>query len=188
MDILAVAARLKIGTRHCFTAPDRKESIADHSWRVALTAMLLSREDAFAGYNMNRVIRMCLIHDLGEAFTGDIPSFEKCAGQEAAEAQAFDRWVATFPAPQREEWQSLLAEMTAQETPESKLYQALDKLEAVISHDESDLLTWLPLEFDLQLTYGQEQAAFSPYLREWKAAIDELTRKKIDAFRNRSLS
>ena len=41
LSILSVSAKLKLNTRHCFTAPDRKESVADHSWRLALTAMLL---------------------------------------------------------------------------------------------------------------------------------------------------
>lgn len=186
LDILAVAARLKTNTRHCFTAPDRKESVADHSWRIALMAMLLSGEEEFAGYDMDRVIRMCLIHDLGEAFTGDIPTFEKTAGQAQTEDRLFDGWVASFPPPQRTEWQTLLAEMNAQKTPEARLYKALDKLEAVISHDESDLATWLPLEFDLQLTYGREQVAFSPYLRELKAAVDDFTRREIDAFREKA--
>lgn len=186
LDILAVAARLKTNTRHCFTAPDRKESVADHSWRIALMAMLLSGEEEFAGYDMDRVIRMCLIHDLGEAFTGDIPTFEKTTGQAQTEDRLFDGWVASFPLPQRTEWQALLAEMNAQKTPEARLYKALDKLEAVISHDESDLATWLPLEFDLQLTYGREQVAFSPYLRELKAAVDDFTRREIDAFREKA--
>ena len=186
LDILAVAARLKTNTRHCYTAPDRKESVADHSWRIALMAMLLSGEEEFAGYDMDRVIRMCLIHDLGEAFTGDIPTFEKTAGQAQTEDRLFDGWVASFPPPQRTEWQTLLAEMNAQKTPEARLYKALDKLEAVISHDESDLATWLPLEFDLQLTYGREQVAFSPYLRELKAAVDDFTRREIDAFREKA--
>lgn len=65
--------------RHCFTAPDRAESVADHSWRIALMAMLLTGEEEFKSMDMNKVIRMCLIHDLGETFTGDIPAFQKTA-------------------------------------------------------------------------------------------------------------
>ena len=77
LEILRVAARLKTNTRHCFTAPERAESVADHSWRTALMAMLLSGEEEYRDLDMDRVIRMCLIHDLGEAFTGDIPAFVK---------------------------------------------------------------------------------------------------------------
>ena len=64
---------------------------------------------------------------------------------------------------------------------EAKLYKALDKLEAVLSHDESDISTWLPLEYDLQFHYGREQVQFSPYLRKFKTVLDDMTREKIRA-------
>ena len=180
LDILSVAAKLKISPRHCFTEPGRRESVADHSWRLALTAMLLSGEAEFADYDMNRVIRMGLIHDLGEAFTGDIPTFLKSEADGQAESDILTRWIEGFPEPQRGEWLALWAEMEALETREAKLYKALDKLEAVIAHNESDIATWLPLEYDLQLTHGREQVAFSPYLKSLKAAIDEVTLDKIN--------
>ena len=179
IGILTVAARLKTNTRHCFTEPGRRESVADHSWRLALMAMLLSGEEAFKDTDMDRVIRMCLIHDLGEAFTGDIPTFMKAEADEQAESDSLTGWIDGFPEPQRGEWLALLTEMETQETREARLYKALDKLEAVISHNESDIATWLPLEYDLQLTHGREQVAFSPYLQALKAAIDEITREKI---------
>ncbi len=142
-------------------------------------AMLLSGEEEFRDTDMNRVIRMCLIHDLGESFTGDIPAFDKTAGDTKKEDALFDGWVASFPEPQRGEWQGLLAEMEALSTKEAKTYKALDKLEAVLSHDESDLDTWLPLEYDLQLTYGRDNVAFSPRLQALKDAIDAWTEEKI---------
>lgn len=128
---------------------------------------------------MDRVIRMCLIHDLGESFTGDIPTFEKSDADTQTEDELFLNWVQSFPEPQRKEWQTLLAEMERLETKEAKTYKALDKLEALISHNESDISTWLPLEYELQLTYGQENMQFSEYLRGFRQTIDEWTRKKI---------
>ena len=142
-------------------------------------AMLLSHESEFAGLDMNRVIRMCLIHDLGESFTGDIPTFLKTEDDAASEDDIFIRWVQGFPEPERTEWMGLLEEMIALRTPEAQLYKALDKLEALISHDESDIGTWLPLEYDLQLTYGQENMRFSPYLTRLRQLIDDWTRDKI---------
>ena len=177
LKILEVAGRLKGTTRHCWTEPDRKESVADHSWRIALMAMLLTPE--FPELDMDKVIRMCLIHDLGEAFTGDIPTFWKTEADVEKEEGLFDGWVATLPEDTRAEWTALLAEMEALETKEAKLYKALDKMEAVISHNESDISTWLPLEYDLQLTYGAENVRFSPYMTELKAEIDAWTREKI---------
>ena len=179
MKILSQAARLKTTTRHCYTGVDRKESVADHSWRIALMAMLMTGIEEFRDLDMDRVIRMCLIHDLGESFTGDIPTFEKTEGDADVEDDLFRKWVESFPEPQRTEWQGLLTEMEAQETKEAKLYKALDKLEALISHNESDISTWLPLEYDLQLTYGRENMQFSEYLKELRASVDEWTHTKI---------
>lgn len=177
LSVLNVAEKLKCTLRHCHTSTGRQESVAEHSWRIALMAMLLKPE--FPEADTDRVIRMCLIHDLGEAFTGDIPAFDKTEADIAQEDAAFDAWVRTLPNGTRQEFTELLLEMNAQQTVEAKLYKALDKLEAVIQHDQADISTWLPLEYDLQLRYGAENVAFSPYLQQLKAAIDTWTREKI---------
>lgn len=177
LSALSVAERLKCATRHCYTSTGRHESVAEHSWRIALMAMLLTPE--FPELDMDRVIRMCLIHDLGEAFTGDIPTFHKTAADAETEDRLFGDWVSTLPDETRGEFRSLLDEMDALQTTEAKLYKALDKMEAVISHNESDLSTWLPLEYDLQLTYGAENVKFSPYMTALKSEIDAWTRRKI---------
>ena len=179
LRILSQAGRLKTTTRHCYTEPDRKESVADHSWRIALMAMLMTGIEEYRDLDMNKVIRMCLIHDLGESFTGDIPTFEKTEDDAGMEDDLLGNWVHTFPEPQRSEWTQLLSEMEALETRESKLYKALDKLEALISHNESDIRTWLPLEYDLQFKYGQENMQFSEYLKQLRALVDDWSREKI---------
>ena len=74
--------------------------------------------------------------------------------------------------------------MAALETPEAKLYKALDKIEAVIQHNEGDIKTWLPLEYDLQLTYGAVEMKFSPYMMGLKECIDQWTREKIEKAKN----
>ena len=179
LRILSQASRLKTTTRHCYTEAGRKESVADHSWRIALIAMLMTGIEEYRDLDMDKVIRMCLIHDLGESFTGDIPTFEKKSADAKAEDELFMKWVDSFPEPQRAEWVSLLAEMNTLETKEARLYKALDKIEALISHNESDISTWLPLEYDLQLTYGQENMKFSEYMMELRAAVDEWSLEKI---------
>ena len=174
---LHTAEKLKDTTRHCYTSGGRHESVAEHSWRIALMAFFL--RDAFPEADMDKVARMCLIHDLGECFTGDIPAFDKTAQDESREEQLLDRWVSSLPSPCREEMRMLYSEMAALKTQEAKIYKALDKLEAVISHNESDISTWEDHEYDLQLTYGEQNVAFSPYLSELRQGIRHETLDKI---------
>lgn len=179
-DLLAVlhtAERLKDTTRHCYTSQGRHESVAEHSWRVTLMAYLM--RDEFPALDMDKVMRMCLIHDLGECFTGDIPSFEKTAADIVKEDGLLTRWVAALPQPYREDMAALYAEMDALETPEARVYKALDKLEAVISHNESPLDTWLPLEYELNMTYANDNVAFSPYLTALREAVRKETEEKV---------
>lgn len=177
LDILKVAEKLKCNTRHSWTSSGRHESVAEHSWRVALMALLM--RDEFPELDMDKVIRMCLIHDLGESFTGDIPSFEKKEEDTQKEDEAFFEWLDTFPSPYREEFTELLTEMNELKTGEAKLYKALDNLEAVVQHNEADISTWIPLEYELQFTYGADKVEFSPYLKDLKKELDKRNTEKI---------
>ena len=177
LKALHVAERLKDTPRHCYTSGGRREDVAEHSWRVALMAYLIS--DEFPEADMDKVIRMCLIHDLGECFTGDIPVFAKSAGDEAREEDLLYRWVATLPEPFCTDMRALYEEMAARETLEARIYKAMDSLEAVIQHNESDIATWEPHEYDLNRNYAYDRVAFSDYLKELRAAIRQETEEKI---------
>lgn len=179
LSVLHTANRLKDTTRHCWTPGNRHESVADHSWRLALTAFFL--RDEFPETDMDKVIKMCLIHDLGECFTGDIPSFLKTDADTAKEDALLIQWVGTLPQPYRTEMAALYAEMDALETPEAKLYKSIDKLEAVIQHNESPISTWEPHEYELNRTYATDIVQFSSYLKELRAEILKDTNDKIAA-------
>lgn len=85
----------------------------------------------------------------------------------------------TLPEPFNKEMAELYQEMEAQRTLEARIYKALDKLEALIQHNESDIKTWIPLEYDLQMIYGNEQVKFSEYLTELRAKVREDSVQKI---------
>ena len=177
IEILGAAERLKDTFRHSYTSQGRRESVAEHCWRLSLMAMLL--EPDFPELDMNKVLRMCILHDMGEAFTGDIPAFNKTDEHDRVEDAAISAWLAELPADTSKSFGALFAEMNAMETSEARLYKALDKLEALIQHNEADIETWLPLEYDLQLVYGEENVKFSPYMQALKAEVNGWTRKKI---------
>ena len=72
LDFLRAAERLKTVTRSGYTSAGRPESVADHTWRLALMALLLAPE--FPEVDFARLVKICLVHDLGEAIGGDIPA------------------------------------------------------------------------------------------------------------------
>lgn len=178
LDALHTAERLKDTTRHCYTSGGRRESVAEHCWRAALMAYFL--KDEFPEADMDKVIRMCLIHDLGEVFTGDIPTFEKTQADGETEEALLHRWVAALPPELSGDMLALYEEMDARRTPEAKIYKAIDGLEAVIQHNESALDTWIPYEYELNLTYAADKVEFSPYLKQLRQALREETLRKIE--------
>lgn len=184
LEILHVAERLKDTPRHCTTSRRRRESVAEHSWRVSLMAFLLRSE--FPQADMDKVTRMCLIHDLGECFTGDIPTFLKTAKDNEIEESLLGRWIGSLPEGPAGEMQALLAEMEAQQTLEARIYKALDKLEAVIQHNESPIDTWADNEYELNKTYAFDTVAFSDWLTRLRKEILKDTLVKIEEERGKS--
>ncbi len=181
IESLKVAGKLKTTYRHCETTPGRRESVGEHSWRVALMALLLANEPEFADVDMNKVVRMGLLHDLGEAFTGDVPSFYKTDENVTTENAQFHTWLASFSDPNRSELLKTQLEIERMETREARVFKALDKLEAVLSHVESNLSSWAPHEFFMQYSYGRKESAFSEYLTKVKDVLDEQTKRKVSS-------
>lgn len=162
----------------CYTSKGRHESVAEHSWMMTLMAFFM--RDEFPDVDMDKVIRMCIIHDLGECFTGDIPTFDKKQVHEDIEENLLFNWIDTLPSYYAEEMKALYNEMTERKTVEAKIYKAIDSLEALIQHNASDLSTWIPKEYKLNLTYADDRVSFSEYLTTLRQAIREDTLAKIE--------
>lgn len=178
LEALSVAQRLKDTTRHSYTKNGRHESVAEHSWMMTLMAFFM--KDEFPEADMDKVIKMCIIHDLGEVFTGDIPAFEKTEGNERSEEKMLYDWVNTLPQDYADEMLALYNEMAERQTLEAKIYKAIDGLEALIQHNASDLSTWIPLEYELNKTYADDKVAFSQYLKNLREEVRKETLKKIE--------
>lgn len=177
LKALKTAGRLKDATRHCYTSGGRRESVAEHSWRITLMAYWVS--DEFPEADLEKLMKMCLIHDLGEAFTGDIPTFNKTEADEEREETLLNEWVKSLPEPFADEMYELYQEMEERKTLEARIYKALDNLEALIQHNESDINTWIPLEYDLQMTYGNDKVQFSEYLTKLRDEVRNDSKQKI---------
>jgi putative hydrolase of HD superfamily len=178
IEFLNIIEKLKCNTRHSWTSSGRQESVAEHSWRLAVMALLVVEE--FPELNIDRVVKMCLIHDFGEAITGDIPAFLKTNEDDEKEDLAIADLMGLLPKNIACDFEALFTEIAELTTPEAKLFKALDNMEALISHNEASLETWLPLEYSLNLTYGTENVAYSEYMKSLKEEINKDTIRKID--------
>jgi putative hydrolase of HD superfamily len=128
----------------------RRESNAEHSWRLALMAMLWS-DKLDNKINKERAIQIAIVHDLGEVLAGDIPVHQQDANvkrkKELAELQAMNVLMATLTTKKEEhELYQFWLEYERQITPESKFIKAIDKLESFLKHNQDPIETWEPHE------------------------------------------
>ena len=105
------------------------ESVADHSYRVALLSMLLSDQ---AGADTLKTLRMAVLHDLAEAVTGDLTPRQKTGDYEAMESRAIRGLVEGLPVEQRRLYVDAMDEYATGETEEAALVHTADKLEMVL--------------------------------------------------------
>lgn len=172
--------KLKSTVRHSWTSSGRRESVAEHSWRMSVMALIIA--DEFPEVDMNRVIQICLVHDFDEVYEGDTPAFEKKIDSEKLEKKEREdvkKVLMPLPEAQQNNIYNLWKEYKEAKTPEGKLAKALDKLEVLIQHNEAEISTWLPLEYDLNLTHGQKYCQYNDFIKLFRKIVDKMTKEKI---------
>lgn len=177
LKFLKLAEQLKCNTRHCETSSGRKESVAEHCFSLVMFAWLL--QDDFPDLDMEKVMHMCLVHDMGEAVTGDIPCFEKTEEARAVEGSEIRNIAEMLDNGRKQEFLDLHREMEENKSKEARLFHVLDKMEAVFQHNEADISTWLPLEYELQMNYGVNEAREFTVTGKLRDLVLEQSRKKI---------
>jgi putative hydrolase of HD superfamily len=173
LKFLSVAEKLKCNLRHSWTSSGRQESVAEHCWRLCVFSWLIRND--FPDIDMSKVLLMCLFHDIGEAITGDVPSFLKTSQHETVESEAVGGILKMLDPSQAEELANLFDEMQQLKTKEAKLFKALDKLEVVLQHNEAPIETWIPLEYELNLTYGDDNVREFPTLESFRKELKNMT-------------
>jgi len=170
---LREAERLKTVTRSGWTSEGERESVAAHTWRLCLMAMLLYGGNT--DVDLARLLRMCVVHDLGEALSGDVPAPEQQASAPKAGQERADllRLTAPLPAALQDDIVALWDEYEAAATPEARLAKGLDKLETILQHTQGKN----PADFDyaFNLDYGRRYTAGDPLLEALRARLDAET-------------
>ena len=181
LDFLRAAEALKVNTRSAHTSTGQQESVAEHTWRLCLMAMVLA--PSVPEVDFARLVRICIVHDLGEAIGGDIPAPEQARRTSSGLAHKADderrdlvTLVQPLPPALRDEIIALWDEYEAAVTPEARLAKALDKLETILQHTQGQN----PPDFDYRfnLGYGREHTASPPVIAALRGLLDRETERR----------
>jgi len=156
----------------------RPENSGEHSWHLALYALVLA-DQAGPRVDINRVIRMLLIHDLVEIDVGDVP-IHSAGGQAhgsadtmAAESRAADRIFGLLPGDLAADLRALWDEFEAAQTPDSIFAKSLDRVQPVMANLQSGGGTWITYNVtaeQLETRVGAKIARGAPALWDWVRA------------------
>ena len=183
LEFLRAAEQLKVRTRSAYTSDGKPESVAEHSWRLCLMALVL--RDEFPDVNVERLLAMCVVHDLGEAIRGDVPApvqAERLARDPTAYKSAQERGdlltlVSPLGSAMREQITALWDEYEAASTREARIAKALDKLETILQHTQGAN----PPDFDYRfnLGYGRAFTSGDAVIVRLRELLDQATSSRM---------
>ena len=184
LKVLTLAERLKFELRHSYTSSGRQESVAEHSWRMALMAVLieplLTQEIDTA-----RLLKMIIIHDLVEAEAKDISALDVLRNPEIKiqkiekEKQAIENLRSVLNETNGQEIYDLFYEFEDKKTYEALVANALDKLEVQLQHNHADFSTWEEIEYDMSYMMDKH-VLFDKTLIELKRQIEQEAEQKME--------
>lgn len=169
---------LKGTLRTAWQSDGRQESTAEHSWRLALFASAMLAE--YPGLDSSRVLTMCLIHDLGEVYEGDISAalHPDPDMKLDSEQHAVTKVFSLLPAPVQTKYMEIWQEYEECSSAEARFVKALDKAETIIQHNQGQNPEGFDYEFNLH--YGSEYFQNDPILAELRRNIDDDTKTKME--------
>lgn len=176
LAFLTRAERLKDTLRSGLTGDGARESVAAHSWSLCLLVLLL--EDDLDGVDVLHLLRLCLVHDLGEAISGDVPAIHQDPAVDKSAQDRADLLTLSEGLPEdiAARLLALWEEYDAGETPEAVVARGLDKIETMVQHvagaQEPDF------DYLWNLGYGVDRTARMDLLRTLRRKVDVMTRAK----------
>ena len=183
LKVLTLAERLKFELRHSYTSSGRQESVAEHTWRMSLMAVLV---EPLLNQKVDtaRLLKMIILHDLVEAEARDISALDVLRNPEVKiqkvenEKQAIENLRSVLKETNGQEIYDLFYEFENKETYEAKVANALDKLEVQLQHNHADFSTWEEIEYDM--CYMMDKyVVFDETLFELKRQIEDDAEHKM---------
>jgi putative hydrolases of HD superfamily len=183
LGFLRVSEALKRELRHSWLSDARRESVAEHTWQMALMALLIHRH-LERPIDLAHALQLILVHDLPEAEVGDIPFFEQ-SDRKAQKAQreqaAMERMAGMLDAETGAHLNALWREFEYGESPEAKFARALDHLEVQVQHNLAPIDTWEPVEYELVYTKMDGPCSHDAFLGALCAAVRAEAEEKMSA-------
>jgi putative hydrolase of HD superfamily len=183
LDFLALSEGLKRELRHSWLSDGRRESVAEHSWQMALMAILI-QPHLEQPVDLGRTLEIIVVHDLVEALVGDVPYFEtgeRKRLKRQKEAQAIEDIRERLGPPVGDRIRALFIEFEERVTPEARFASALDNLEVQIQHNLADFSTWTEAEYALIYEKIERPCDHDPFLRALCKAIQAVAEDKLTA-------
>ena len=142
--VLEIDRLKQIRRQTLLTDRSRQENSAEHSWHMAVMALLLAENAAEENLNLLRVLQMLLVHDIVEIDAGDTFCYDEEGrkNQQEREEAAAERIFGLLPEDQAEEVRSIWEEFEARNTPEARFAAALDRLQPLLQNATTDGLQW----------------------------------------------
>ncbi|WP_431213694.1 HD domain-containing protein [Puia sp. P3] len=185
LKVLQLAERLKFELRHSYLSNGRQESVAEHSWRMALMAVLIEPL-LKTPVDTARLLKMIIIHDLVEAEARDVSALDVLRDpslrqqKEERERAAIENIRSALKETNGQEIYDLFYEFEHKKTYEARVANALDKLEVQLQHNHADFSTWEEIEYEMSYMMDKH-VAFDETLRDLKDQIEEEAEEKMKA-------
>ena len=179
LEFIKACGDLKDTLRSAYTPKGSAESSAEHSWRLALWILVF--DDALpAQADRLKLMKMAILHDLGEAITGDTPAPLQTENQDkhAQELAAWQELLAPLPQALQTEFLALWQEYEQAQSLEARLVKGLDKLETMVTHNQGAN----PADFDYawNLDYGRQYTSDGGLLETIRALVDAETQTNAE--------
>lgn len=179
LEFIRQAERLKDTLRSAYTTCGRTESVAEHTWR--LTLLVVTFADALPDVDLLKLLKICILHDLGEAVGGDIPAplQSATASKSVKEREDFLSLVDPLPDKVKLEFVSLWDEYEDGSSPEARVAKALDKLETILQHNQGRNPENFDYEFNIE--YGRTHTNRVPIAATIRDLLDVETKARARA-------
>ena len=178
LQFLQDAEKLKDTLRSGTTSDGRAESTAEHTWRLCLMVMLFA--DEIGDVNLLHLLKLCIVHDLGEAISGDVPAIHQLPEDDKSGRERLDliKLCSDLPQDLQSEMLDLWDEYDSAQTREARFAKGFDKLETMLQHLVGK--NGPGFDYDFNLSYGLESTNKHPLLRQIRKLIDASTKEQIE--------